>query len=134
MPHEANLATIFGSDHRFCFPRSYENGQMEFFAVKDANDPDEFVTGRFGLREPGPEATLVAPGEIALCFVPMVAFDAGGFRLGQGKGYYDRFLEKFHGKKVGVGFSWQEAAGHIPVEPHDQPLEIIVTERGIRSF
>jgi 5-formyltetrahydrofolate cyclo-ligase len=71
---------------------------------------------------------------MALCFVPMVAFDPDGFRLGQGKGYYDRFLEKFQGHKVGVGFSWQEAAGHIPVEPHDQPLETIVTERGIRQF
>ncbi len=107
---------------------------MDFFEVKNANDPGEFVSGKFGLREPGPMALAVDPKEMALCFVPLVAFDPEGFRLGQGKGYYDRFLERFPGKKVGVGFSWQEAAGHIPVEAHDQPMEMVVTERGILEF
>lgn len=134
MPTEANLGTIFTSHHRFCFPRSHLDGSMDFLEVKNASNPDEFVKGRYGLLEPGPQAKPVEPREIDFCFVPMLAFDPDGFRLGQGKGYYDRFLAKYHGPAAGVAFSWQEAAGHLPIEPHDQPLKRIITETGIRQF
>lgn len=134
MPHEANLSSIFSSGHRYCFPRSNADGTLDYFEVALPNNPNSFVKGRYGLNEPGPEAKRVDPSEIALLFVPMVAFDPGGYRLGQGKGYYDRFLANFKGQAVGVAFSWQEAAGHLPVEAHDQPLSTIVTELGVRRF
>lgn len=134
MPTEAGLAAIFTPRHRFCFPRAHADGTMDFLEVKNAASEQEFVRGRFGLLEPGPQAALVKPQDISFCFVPMVAFDPLGFRLGQGKGYYDRFLAGFRGEAVGVAFSWQEAAGHLPVEAHDQPLAKIVTELGIREF
>jgi len=66
--------------------------------------------------------------------VPLVAFDRDGGRLGYGCGFYDRTLENLWAKRatlaIGFAFSGQEAAG-LPLEPTDQPLDMIVTERGI---
>jgi 5-formyltetrahydrofolate cyclo-ligase len=66
--------------------------------------------------------------------VPLVAFDRDGGRLGYGGGFYDRTLEILRAKRatlaIGFAFSGQEAAG-LPLEPTDQPLDMIVTETGI---
>jgi 5-formyltetrahydrofolate cyclo-ligase len=68
---------------------------------------------------------------------PLVAFDARGYRLGYGGGFYDRtFVElRQHHPVMGIGFAFaaQELA-EVPTEPTDQRLDMIVTERGILRF
>ena len=67
-----------------------------------------------------------------LVFVPLVAFDAEGGRLGQGGGYYDRTLAALAGKRpivVGLAFAGQQVE-RVPCDPHDQKLDGILTERG----
>ena len=63
--------------------------------------------------------------------VPLVAFDRRGFRLGYGGGYYDRTLERLRAlwPTLAIGFAWaaQEMEA-VPLEPTDQPLDLIVTE------
>jgi len=85
--------------------------------------------GRFGIREPDAAAPLVVP---AVLFVPLLAFDRRGHRLGYGAGYYDRTLAELRTGgavlAVGVGFADQEVAS-VPHGPYDQPLDWIVTER-----
>jgi 5-formyltetrahydrofolate cyclo-ligase len=88
------------------------------------------IPGPFGLREPDPErCRLVDPAELDLAFVPGVAFDAAGTRLGRGGGFYDRFLS--HAPTgmpaIGLMFALQKVA-EVPREPHDQPLRRVVTE------
>lgn len=67
----------------------------------------------------------------AVLLVPLVAFDAAGYRLGYGGGFFDRTLATCHPRPetIGVGFAFAEVATIHP-EPHDVPLDRIVTETG----
>jgi 5-formyltetrahydrofolate cyclo-ligase len=89
---------------------------------------DVLVKGGFGVREPGPDAPECFPTAL---LVPLLAFDRQGGRLGYGKGHFDRAiagLERRHPVvTIGLAFSVQEI-GHLPVEDHDRPLDIVVTE------
>lgn len=93
----------------------------------------DMVDGPFGARVPMVEAYF----EPEILIVPLVAFDANGGRLGYGGGFYDRTLEGLRAKRatlaVGFAFAAQEA-DDLPQEPTDQPLDLIITETGIRSF
>ena len=75
--------------------------------------------------------------EPEVVIVPLVAFDARGFRLGYGGGFYDRTLEGLRAKRptiaVGFAFDAQEMA-QVPIEDTDQKLDFIVTETGVRAF
>jgi 5-formyltetrahydrofolate cyclo-ligase len=69
--------------------------------------------------------------------VPMLAFDARGYRLGYGGGFYDRTLEGLRAKgsvlAVGFAFAAQEVA-EVPTDATDQRLDVLVTELGVRLF
>ena len=96
---------------------------------------DALISGRFGTRMPLLSAPIVEPDFI---FIPMVAFDRTGTRLGYGRAYYDRAIAAIHahGKRptlVGLAFSVQEVQ-RIPHEPHDVRLDWIVTETEILDF
>jgi len=75
--------------------------------------------------------------EPEILIVPLVAFDKNGGRLGYGGGFYDRTLELLRSKRptlaIGFAFSAQEAE-ELPLEPTDQPLDVIVTEIGVISL
>ncbi|WP_027259488.1 5-formyltetrahydrofolate cyclo-ligase [Leisingera aquimarina] len=75
--------------------------------------------------------------EPEILIVPLVAFDAKGGRLGYGGGFYDRTLELLRGKRatlaIGFAFDAQEAED-LPLEPTDQPLDMLVTESRILQF
>ena len=83
--------------------------------------------GAFGIMEPMGEA--FAPEkyvEIQLAFVPGVAFDRAGHRLGRGKGYYDRLLPKLkEAKLTGICFPFQ-LLDDVPAEPYDIPVAEII--------
>ncbi|MGC8904571.1 5-formyltetrahydrofolate cyclo-ligase [Thermus sp.] len=85
--------------------------------------------GPFGLKEPTTEA--VDPGVLELIVVPGLAFDREGFRLGHGKGYYDRFLFGVRALSLGVV---PEALllPRLPRDPWDIPVAFLATEREVR--
>ncbi len=88
----------------------------------------------FGTMEPPPTAPALAP---TVLFVPLLAFDAAGRRLGYGAGYYDRTLQTLRAdgsvRAYGVAFAGQEVE-RTPTDALDQPLDGVVTERGFRQF
>lgn len=89
----------------------------------------------FGTIGPGEGAAELAP---TLMLVPLAAFDARGHRIGYGAGYYDRAVAKFGSegarpRLVGVAFDLQEV-GIVPDEDHDECLDAILTESGLRFF
>lgn len=64
-----------------------------------------------------------------LIIVPMIGFDRNGNRLGYGGGYYDKLLSKSDYKKsIGLAYSFCEIK-NLPVEPHDQKIDLIITEK-----
>ena len=88
---------------------------------------DKLEKGAFGLTQP-------SAGEDTLCeiaFVPLLAVDKTGTRLGYGGGYYDRFFAK-HPDILKVGLAYEgQIAEILPREDTDIPLDAVVTERGI---
>jgi 5-formyltetrahydrofolate cyclo-ligase len=106
---------------------SIEGGKLVFrrFAFGD-----RLRRAAFGLSEPQFEAEPVAP---AIMLVPLAGFDRRGGRIGYGKGYYDGAIGRLaaEGKRprtLGLAFSCQEVEA-VPVGPHDQRLDAILTER-----
>ena len=70
--------------------------------------------------------------------MPLTAFDRNGGRVGYGRGYYDRAVAGLRAagrfpRLIGIAFSVQEVAA-VPMEPHDAPLDMIVTERDVFRF
>lgn len=95
---------------------------------------DMLAMGPFGLSEPPAEAPELTP---RVLLVPLLAFDRRGYRLGYGRGYYDRTLGSLRAAgpvvAVGIAFAAQEVA-ELPSDHFDQRLDWIVTERGARAF
>ncbi|MGI6168616.1 MAG: 5-formyltetrahydrofolate cyclo-ligase [Christensenellales bacterium] len=89
--------------------------------------------GRRGILEPVDRTGEIQPEEIDLAVVPGVAFDETGSRLGQGGGYYDRFLPTIrHACRIGLCYEWQ-VLKKLPTEKHDEKMDYIVhQERAIR--
>jgi len=103
-------------------------------------DPSELAVGAFGIREPLPElradADRAVPAAAVGAFViPGVAFDRQGGRLGHGKGYYDRLLARARptAPRIGLAFDGQ-LADRLPAEPHDRPMDVIVTPTATLRF
>lgn len=90
------------------------------------NDKDLRV-GRYGISEPV-GAVLDNPEEIDLVIVPGRAYDIRGYRLGRGKGYYDRLLPKMRAVKIGVCFDCQYIY-RVPAEEHDIPMDYVVCRK-----
>lgn len=81
-------------------------------------------TGYAGIKEPSGKPF---EGKIDIIVVPAVAFDIRGYRLGYGKGFYDRFLERKEDTlKIGLAYDFQ-ILDQIPVHQHDVPVDIIIT-------
>uniref|UniRef100_B0SUM8 5-formyltetrahydrofolate cyclo-ligase n=1 Tax=Caulobacter sp. (strain K31) TaxID=366602 RepID=B0SUM8_CAUSK len=102
-----------------------ENGQMVF---RQWELGDVLTRDGAGMSAPGPSRPAVEPD---LVVTPLLAFDRKGRRLGQGGGHYDRALEALRARRevfvLGLGYVGQETHG-LPVEPHDQRLDAILTE------
>ncbi len=104
------------------------HGNMDFYLVNSLKD---LKKGAFGITEPDPEICSRADSfNNAVCIVPALGFDRLGFRLGYGKGYYDRFLEKF--TNISVGLCYNELISErLPAESHDKPVDYIFTQNEI---
>ncbi|WP_274649110.1 5-formyltetrahydrofolate cyclo-ligase [Paenibacillus humicola] len=112
---------------------------MELYAVRSWN---ELSAGAYGIREPEPaKARLLAERELpAVVFVPGLAFDSAGGRLGYGGGYYDRFQSRALGIAAaagGVPPLWAGLAfeaqrlDSVPMEAHDARMNLVITEQGV---
>lgn len=82
--------------------------------------------GSYNILEPIDNKLFTDYSKIDIVIVPGIAFSREGFRLGRGKGYYDRFLQKvMNAYKIGVGYDFQ-ILEEIPIEPHDVKLDLIL--------
>ena len=97
--------------------------------------PDGWEVGAYGIRTPIlSRSEIIRPDQLDLVLVPCTAFDADCFRVGMGKGYYDRYLPRCkNAVKIGIAFEAQRVE-HAAVDEHDQRLDAYVTERGIYKW
>ncbi|MBQ2730361.1 MAG: 5-formyltetrahydrofolate cyclo-ligase [Clostridia bacterium] len=130
--NEADLSLLFekcfSMGKTVGFPRCIDRERMVFQRVKDLS---ELSVGYFGISEPPADAPPCSL-ENAICFVPALAFDKDGYRLGYGGGYYDRFLSGFRGTTVGVTF---EACltDRLVREEFDMKTDYIITESQVKK-
>jgi 5-formyltetrahydrofolate cyclo-ligase len=111
---------------RFVFPKietdSSQKEDLTFF------DTQNFEKTRFGILEPVGGQPIEA-ARISGLFIPGLAFDVRGTRLGRGRGHYDLFLKDFNGIKVGLTWSRFFLQASIPKESWDIPMDFILTEK-----
>jgi 5-formyltetrahydrofolate cyclo-ligase len=99
---------------------------MEFYIIKSC---DDLEPGAFGVLEPNPEkCELLRDYTSSVCIVPALMYDNSGYRLGYGKGYYDRFLSAYNGACIGRGYS-SLIKDYVPHGKYDRKVDIIVTEK-----
>jgi len=89
----------------------------------------ELRTGAYGILEPS-EIKAIEPEKIEMAIIPGIAFDIHGYRLGYGKGYFDRLLKKTNAFKIGIAFDFQ-ILENVPHEGHDVRMDAIITEKRI---
>ena len=109
-----------------CIP---ETRLMEFHYISSF---DDLKPGSFGVLEPDETLPIVEDFSGCLMIVPAMQFDIYGFRLGYGKGYYDRYMSRFTGVSAGLCYS-EELRRHMYHGRYDKPVDIIVTDRYIRT-
>ncbi len=121
------LNAILQSGKKLVLPRTYEKGIMEFRRVLD---PAFLHPGRWNIPEPGDEMEIVEPADLSLLLIPALAVDARGCRLGQGAGYYDRYLPKTHCPLASLVL-WRQVVPAVPCGERDYLVQWIITGNGI---
>jgi len=106
-----------------------KKGDMEIFLA----NKNDMLLDKYGILAPFPlQENVILPQSIDLIFVPALAFDLLGNRLGQGGGYYDKFLPKCEkAVKIGVCFSCQISETPLPVGDLDVKMDFILSEKGL---
>ena len=99
--------------------------------IRQYKSEQDLKVGKYGILEPV-GAVLDNPEEIDLVIVPGRAFDIRGYRLGRGKGYYDRLLPKMRAIKIGVCFDCQYIF-RVPAEEYDVPMDYVVCRKLIEK-
>lgn len=108
-----------------------KSGMMDFYIISSFDDLER---GTFSLMEPDPEkCEKITDRSRGLCIVPGLCFDLEGYRVGFGKGYYDRFLNDFKGTTAGICFS-KYTEKQLPRGNHDRHTDILVTEKFINRM
>jgi 5-formyltetrahydrofolate cyclo-ligase len=110
---------------RVAYPRIVPGDRRLAFHEASRRD---LIAARFGLCEPRPDAPPISLDQITAFVIPGIAFDRAGGRIGWGRGYYDATLEAVPAAlRIGLAFECQ-LVDHIAREPHDIPVNYIVTE------
>ena len=129
---DALARTALAKGKKIAFPRcNTENYTMQFHFVQKL---DDLRIDSYGIREPSPSLPVFDPSVhtgSAVCFVPGLVFDKYGYRIGYGKGYYDRFLSAFSGSRIGVVYS-DFTVDSVPRGRFDTKVNILLSEKNVR--
>jgi 5-formyltetrahydrofolate cyclo-ligase len=132
-PHrqEPDLSSLFAqSNYQWGLPRCLPQRQLAWHLWQPG---EPLVNNSYGLAEPLATADSLDSAAIAALLIPMVGFDARGYRLGYGGGYFDRLLASSEWQRVlTIGIAFDLAlVPNIPIDPWDLPLHRIFTESGM---
>jgi 5-formyltetrahydrofolate cyclo-ligase len=128
--HEPDLEALWNRlpGWRWVLPR-IEDDETLTFRDRDVEREEH----RWGITQPVGSGPSIRIPELDVILVPALAFDRSGARLGRGGGYYDRVLATRRPGSHAIGVSTKaRVVESIPVEPHDQPVDWLATEDGVR--
>lgn len=117
---------------KICYPVSdFSTGTMQAVAT----DIDTaFVPKQLNIHEPV-SGEILEPDQLDIVFVPLLAFDENGFRVGYGKGFYDKYLARCRPDCIKVGFSYFDPLPSLKDRNEfDVPLDICITPRNAYAF
>lgn len=120
---EPNLSKLLNED--IYLPKTNES--ISFY-----KNTGEFIKGRFGVLEPISKEKIEI-NDLDLIVIPGLAYNKKGYRLGRGKGYYDRALENFSGFKIGLIYDDLLLDDEFQ-EDHDLKVDILITEKRVIKF
>lgn len=120
------IETLLSCGKTVAVPRCGEQvGQMSFYRIESLSDLED---GAFGVLEPKENCPEFFGDENSACVVPAFSFDEYGYRLGYGKGYYDRFLSSYTGKKIGICYD-AEIRNTLYHGKYDRTVDLIITPK-----
>ncbi|GAA2641277.1 5-formyltetrahydrofolate cyclo-ligase [Paractinoplanes durhamensis] len=133
-PGGSDLPEFLAAHARVLLPILLPDGDLDWVAYEG---PSSLIEGPRGLREPtGPRLGVTTIESADLILVPALAVDRRGIRLGRGGGSYDRALARLisdipGGRRLVVALLHDgELIDHVPAEPHDQPVDAVITPSG----
>lgn len=124
-PASRYIRFFFEAGHPVALPRVTTLADpMRFQPHTDPYGESDLVPGTLGLMQPSGDLAEIVPDVL---FMPLVGFTARGERLGQGGGFYDRWLAA-HPQTIAIGMAWDvQEVDELPMEDHDMPLAAIIT-------
>lgn len=126
LPDEAELMPWLESlrqdGYELSLPR-VEGEQMHFYRWDEGQELSQM--GSFGIREPRGDALRVPPQSLELILIPGIAFDTRGYRLGRGKGYYDRYLPQTTALTIGITLDLMPL-DRLPEDEWDRPMDLVL--------
>ena len=126
------IKALLDAGKRVAVPRC-EGGpsEMNFYYI---NSLDELSPGSFGVDEPDPQKNvMLSITESTVCIVPAFMFDENGYRLGYGKGYYDRYLSRYRGSTIGICYS-ANIQKELYHGKYDRSVDLVVTDKDILTI
>ena len=125
------LSVLQGKDKSVILSKSnFDTHTMQHILLQENT---RIAVSKFGIPEPQ-KGIEVAPSSIDVVFVPLLAFDKQGHRIGYGKGFYDRFLNQCGPNTRFVGLSFFAPENKIPNASHDIALDYCVTPKNSYTF
>ncbi|MBO4355460.1 MAG: 5-formyltetrahydrofolate cyclo-ligase [Clostridia bacterium] len=116
---------------KVAFPKIVSCGIMDFYFINDMKE--DFEPGTWGILEPKTSCEKFEIGQDygkIMMIIPALSYDRTGNRLGYGKGYYDRYLEKVPVKSIGICYN-DFFVQSLPRGCHDKKVDLVVTEKGV---
>ena len=133
----AVINELLKSGKRVCLPlctdideEGHRTDTIDAMEARQITSFDDLVPGAYGIPEPKADTAVVPPEEIDIIILPCISCDRDCNRIGHGAGYYDKFLSMTGGGCFTMALCYEEAMlDDIPTEPHDMPVDAVVTEK-----
>ena len=125
------LESALAAGKKVALPLCSQGGNMDFYFITSLSELED---GSFGLKEPSPTAEKYdrTDKRQALMIIPALVYDSLGFRLGYGRGYYDRYVNGFVGVKAGLSYECCMQKSPLPRGRFDCAVDYVVTEKGVK--